>query len=340
MPRTILVTGATGYIAKHLIRQLLDAGHSVVGSVRKEARDAEMRAALAAALRDETALERYRSVVLDLSSDDGWDAAMEGVDAVMHTASPFPMTQPKDAEEVIRPAVDGALRALRAAQKAGIEDVVLTSSTVSITGTTEYKALYTEADWTDPDKPGTSPYAQSKTLAEQAAWDFVKTEAPEMKLRVINPSFVIGAPLDENYGTSIEVIERLYDGKDPMLPRIGFPACHVEDVAAAHIRALEVPEAIGNRHMIYEDFLWFSDLADEVRNAAPAAKPAKRVAPDSVVRILALFDPSIRVVLPDLGKVTKCDNARLREVLGIEPKSARAAAGEAARWLESHRAAG
>ena len=337
MPRTILVTGATGYIAKHLVRQLLDAGHSVVGSVRNELRDAEMRAALGPAVRDESALARYRSVPLDLTSDEGWDAAMEGVDAVMHTASPFPLSQPEDPEEVIRPAVDGALRALRAAHKAGIADVVLTSSSVAIMEPVEDGRNYSEDDWTDPDAPGVAPYAQSKTLAERAAWDFVKTEAPEMRLRVVNPSFVLGAPLDENYGTSIQVIERLYDGKDPMLPRVGFASCHVDDVAAAHVRALEVDGAVGKRHLVYDAFLWFSDLAEAVRDAVPEAKPSTREAPNLVVKALSYVDPSIKSVLPQLGKRFEGDNTRLREVLGIEPKSARDGAAEAARWLRSHR---
>ena len=337
MSRTILVTGATGYIAKHLVKQLLNAGYSVVGSVRRADRDAEMRAALEPVLSDSGALEKYRSVVLDLTSDDGWDAAMEGVDAVMHTASPFPLEQPKDPEELVRPAVDGALRALRAANKAGVRDVVLTSSSVAIMDTPEPKSLYSEADWTDTNKPGLTPYVLSKTLAERAAWDFVKNEAPEMQLRVVNPTLVLGAPLDENYGTSIEVIERLFDGKDPMLPRVGFPSCHVDDVAAAHIKALEVPAAIGERHMVYEDFLWFSDLADVVRGAVPAAKPAKRVAPNFVIRLLSIFDPSIKTILPNLGRTYGGDNTRLREVLGIAPKSARDACAEAAQWLASHR---
>ncbi|MEM9970111.1 MAG: NAD-dependent epimerase/dehydratase family protein [Pseudomonadota bacterium] len=335
MSRTILVTGATGYIAKHLVKQLLDAGHSVVGSVRRESRDAEMRAALGPALSDPAALERYRSVVLDLSSDDGWDAAMAGVDAVMHTASPFPLVQPKDPDELIRPAVDGALRALRAAHKAGITNVVFTSSTVAIREAAKTGVTVSEVDWSDTDNPAMTPYARSKTLAERAAWEFVEKDAPEMRLAVVNPSFVIGAPLDENYGTSIEVIERLYNGKDPMLPRIGFPSCHVEDVALAHIRALEVPEAAGNRHMIVDRFLWFSDLADAVRDAAPKARPARRIAPNFVIRLLSFVDPSIRAILPQLGERYDADNSRMREVLGIEPRSASEGAAEAARWLAS-----
>ena len=132
MPSTVLVTGATGYIAKHIVRRLLDQGHNVVGSARDMARDAEMRAALAPALNDKSALDRYRTVPLDLSRDDGWDSAFQGVDVLMHTASPFPLSQPKNPQDVIRPAVDGALRALRAAKVAGISNVVFTSSSVAV----------------------------------------------------------------------------------------------------------------------------------------------------------------------------------------------------------------
>lgn len=337
MARTILVTGATGYIAKHIVRRLLDQGHFVVGSARSTARDGEMRAALAPVLADRGALDRYRTVALDLSRDDGWDAAMQGVDVVMHTASPFPLTQPKKAEEVIRPAVDGALRALRAAQTADVSNVVFTSSSVAVSDPMEPKDIYDETDWTDPDKPRLSPYAQSKALAEQAAWAFVRNDAPEMRLSVINPTFVQGAPLDGNYGTSIRVIDRLMEGKDPMLPRLGFACCDVGDVAEAHIRAMDTPEAAGRRHIIYDRFLWFGDMAQTVREAVPAAKPARRVAPDMVIRALGLFDPAIRGIVPQLGKVVRMDNRRMREVLGIEPRDARESIAETARWLAERR---
>ncbi|MDD9921851.1 MAG: NAD-dependent epimerase/dehydratase family protein [Boseongicola sp.] len=335
MTKTVLVTGATGYIAKHIVRILLDEGYNVVGSARSEARDAEMRAALEPAVKDKSSLDRYRTVALDLSKDEGWDAALQGVDVLMHTASPFPLEQPKNAEEVIRPAVDGALRALKAAKAAGCKDVVMTSSSVAIMDPPEDKETYSEADWTDPNKPGLSPYAQSKTLAEQAAWDFVKSEAPDMRLAIINPTFVQGRPLDENFGTSIKVVERLLRGKDPALPRLGFACCDVVDVAEAHVRAMENPDAYGQRHVIYDRFMWFADMAELIREAVPGAKAAKRVAPDFFIKFLGLFDPAIRGIIPSLGRVTKADNTRMRTVLGVEPKDTRESIRESARYLRS-----
>ena len=336
MSRTILVTGATGYIAKHIVRRLLDQGHNVIGSARSTDRDAEMRAALKPALSDRGALDRYRTVALDLSRDDGWDTAIEGVDVLMHTASPFPLSAPKNPDDVIRPAVDGALRALRAARDAGVSNVVFTSSSVAVADAVREKELYDEADWTDPEKPGLAPYARSKTLAEQAAWNFAQNDAPGMRLAVINPTFVQGAPLDENFGTSIRVIERLMAGKDPMLPRLGFACCDVGDVAEAHIRAMDTPGAAGRRHIVYDRFMWFKDMADTIRDAVPQAKPARRVAPDVMIRLLGLFDPAIRGIVPQLGKVTRMDNSRMRDVLGIEPRDTRDSIAETARWLAAH----
>jgi len=133
MSQTILVTGATGYIAKHIVLRLLERGDHVRGSVRSEARAQELRATMQAALSDPARIENLSTVVLDLTSDEGWADAMDGVDGVIHTASPFPMVQPKDDADLIRPAVDGALRALRAARNAGIRRVVMTSSSVSVT---------------------------------------------------------------------------------------------------------------------------------------------------------------------------------------------------------------
>jgi dihydroflavonol-4-reductase len=202
-----------------------------------------------------------------------------------------------------------------------------------------HKEVYDETDWTDPRKLRLPAYARSKTLAERAAWEFVGSEAPDMRLSVINPTFVQGAPLGGTYGTSVKVIERLMTGKDPMLPRFGFACCDVGDVADAHIRAMERPEAAGRRHIIYDRFLWFTDIADVVRRAVPEARPARRVAPDAVIRVLGLFDPSIRSIVPQLGRISRADNNRMRQALGLEPRDTRDSIAETARWLAERKAA-
>ncbi|MEL6798654.1 MAG: NAD-dependent epimerase/dehydratase family protein [Pseudomonadota bacterium] len=203
MPQTVLLTGVTGFIAKRIALDLLNAGHTVRGSLRSAARADEVRDALRPHLTDPTALNRLSFVELDLNSDTGWDAALQGTDALMHTASPFPMAQPKDENDIIRPAVDGTLRALRAAQKAGVTRVILTSSVVAIEATDVGTRPYTPDDWSDPTHPKSNAYYKSKTLAERAAWDFVANH-PEMQLTTVNPALVLGTPMDANYGTSLE----------------------------------------------------------------------------------------------------------------------------------------
>ncbi|MEL7027473.1 MAG: NAD-dependent epimerase/dehydratase family protein, partial [Pseudomonadota bacterium] len=326
VPQTVLVTGATGYIARHIVAGLLKRGHSVVGSARTEARDSEVRDAIASELDGVDWQDRYRTVALDLSKDDGWDTAMEGVDALIHTASPFPLEQPKNEDEIIRPAVDGALRALKAAKAAGVNRVVMTSSTVAVA----YKerpaegSLFTEKDWSDLTHATASPYGKSKTLAERAAWDFV-AEHPEINLTAINPSLVVGPPLGGDFGTSVGVIDRVYQAKDPMLPRVGFPAVDVRDVAEAHIRAFERPDTAGNRYPLAESFMWFADVASAVKEAVPGRKVPERIAPDFLIRFLSIFDKSIRTITPILGRKNIVSINAAETDLGIEFRSARTA---------------
>ena len=335
MPQTILVTGASGYIAKYIVAGLLNAGHTVRGTLRRLDRGQEVRDAVAPLLTDAGAQDRLSFAALDLGQDAGWAEAMAGVDALMHTASPFPMAQPRDEAEVIRPAVDGALRALRAAHAAGVRRVVMTSSSVAVTGQPlpPGKAAHDEDDWTDPTAASANPYARSKTLAERAAWDFVRDTAPGMALTTINPVFVIGPPLDAHYGTSIAVVERLLRGRDPMLPNFGFPCVDVRDVAQAHVAALDTPASAGQRIIAADRFLWFPEMAQILKEAFPGRKIVTRKAPDLVVRFLALFDPAIRTVVPMLGQRDEVNAARAKALLGLDFRDTRASLRETAAWL-------
>ena len=336
MARKVLVTGASGYIAKHIIRQLLDAGFEVRGSVRSLTRGDEVRKAVAPHLADASNIdERLTFVVLNLAADGGWTEAMNGIDVLMHTASPFPLAQPEDEDEVIRPAVDGALRALRAAKGADVRRVVMTSSTAAImsgalpTG----KTTYDEECWSDVNSQVMSPYAKSKTLAEQAAWQFQKSEYPEMELTVINPSFVIGMPMDENFGTSIQVVERMLRAKDPMLPRLGFQCVDVADVATMHVKAIDIAATHGERIMGVDRFMWFSDMAQELKVELPDRRIITREAPNFIVRLFAIFDKSIRGIIPDLGKQRSATNRKAVELLGMRFRDTRKSFRETGRFL-------
>jgi dihydroflavonol-4-reductase len=240
------------------------------------------------------------------------------VDVLVHTASPFPITQPDNPDDLIRPAVDGTLRALRAAKAAGVTRVVMTSSTAAISGTAlpRGEVAYDETNWTDPADPEITAYTRSKTLAEKAAWDFMAQDAPEMKLTVINPGFVVGAPLDTHYGSSVGVIARLVRRKDPMLPNFGFAAVDVQDVAELHVAVIDKLDTYGQRIMAVDRFLWFTDMAQAIKAAYPARRIVTRVAPDFIVRLLARFDPAIRTIVPALGRQDRYDNSRAMATLG------------------------
>ncbi len=318
MAQTVLLTGVTGFIARHIAVRLLDLGFVVRGTLRDPARAQEVRDAIRPALTDpEAPEERLSFVTLDLSRDEGWEDALAGVDVLMHTASPFPFTQPKDEAEVIRPAVDGTRRAFEAAQRAGVRRVVMTSSTVAVVNKTPPEGRpFDERDWSDLEHPGITPYAKSKTLAERAAWEFTEAN-PEMALTVINPGFVLGKPLGDSWNTSLGVIERILQAKDPMLPNFGFTSVDVGDVAEAHVRALTRDDTVGKRFLAINEWIWFTEMAQVIKDNWPERKVPTRQAPNLLLRGIALIDPAVRQLLPNLGKQEAVSNQRARDELGI-----------------------
>ncbi len=336
--QTVLVTGASGFIAKHCVKKLLDEGYSVRASVRTPARTDEVRAAVDP---EGKAADRLSFVTLDLTKDDGWDAAAEGCTYVQHVASPFPPAEPESEDELIKPARDGALRALRAAAKAGVKRVVLTSSVAAVAyGRTpeEEKAqqdrVFNEDDWSNPDGP-ISAYAKSKTLAERAAWDFINSdEAGGMELAVINPGGVLGPLLDKRISTSGQIISRLLGGQVPACPRLNWSLIDVRDVADAHFEAMLRPEAAGKRFILVADNAWMLDISRALARAG--FKTPTRQLPDFVLRLLARFDKTLRMIVPGLGKQTRFDNTRLREVLGITPRPVEEMAVAMAQSMRTH----
>ncbi|MGR3291114.1 MAG: SDR family oxidoreductase [Paracoccaceae bacterium] len=319
--KTVLLTGATGFIAKHIALKLLNAGYDVVGSVRSLSRGDEVRAAVQPHISKNVDLDKnLRFVALDLGEDTGWDEAMAGIDILMHTASPFPLAQPKDENDLIRPAVDGTLRALRAAHKAGIKRVVLTSSFAAVMKAKlpDGRDVFNEDDWSDPNDPTIDAYSKSKTMAEQAAWNFIRDQAPDMALTTINPTLVLGVPLDMHFGSSVEVVQRILRAKDPMLPNLGLGVVDVGDIAEMHVRALSSPATEGKRILGIAEFVWFADLAKILKARFPDRKIVTRVAPNFLIRLLAIFDSSIRSIVSNLGKRFDVSNDRAKQLLGME----------------------
>jgi dihydroflavonol-4-reductase len=336
MTDTVLLTGISGFIAKHCAVRLLNAGYAVRGSLRSPKREEEVRAALRPHLTNPASEAMLSFVTLDLTRDDGWTEAAKGTVAVMHTASPFPVSQPKDENELIRPAVDGTLRVMRAAKAAGVGRVILTSSIVAVMKGVAGKT-YDEGDWLDPSAPGTTAYAKSKVLAERAAWDFVKDQAPDIALTTVNPGFVVGPPLDAEYGSSISVVKRFLSGKDPMLPAMAIPTVDVRDVAEMHLRALQRPQTAGKRYLAAADTLWFTDMAKAMKSAFPGRKIPTKTAPAFLIRILSVFDSELRAILPQLGKIEYIDNRQAITEMGMTFIPAKEAVVASARFLVDHK---
>jgi dihydroflavonol-4-reductase len=316
-----LVTGSSGYIAKHIVQRFLNAGYNVRGSVRRLERGDEVRAAVRLGLHPDVDIDAaLEFVALDLDSDIGWNEALEGVDVLVHTASPFPIAQPDDENELIRPAVEGTLRALRAAHTKGVSRVVLTSSSAAISSGLPARpnGRFDEDDWSDINDPAISAYAKSKTLAERAAWEFVENESPDLQLTTINPVFVLGAPLDHNYGSSINLIERIVRAKDPALPDVGFSVVDVGDIAEMHLRAAQRPETAGERIAGAARGMWLLDMAKVIKAAHPDRRIVTRKAPKPLLRVLARFDPEIKAALPILGRMDEVDNSKAKTVLDMD----------------------
>lgn len=320
---SVLVTGGSGFIGSHMILALLAGGHNVRTTVRSLKREGDVRAMLKIGGAEPS--ERLQFFAADLEDDTGWARAIEGCEYVHHIASPFPPGIPRDEDELIRPAREGALRVLRAARSAGVKRVVLTSSFAAVGyGQKQQATPFNEMNWTDPNGPGVTPYVKSKTLAERAAWDFVSKEAKGLELSVVNPVGVFGPVLGSDYSTSILLVQRLMDGAMPGAPRLSFGVVDVRDVVDLHMRCMTNPAARGERFLALSgDFMSILDIAKvlKARMGEAAARVPTKQLPDWLVRIAAMRDPAVKQILPELGRKKNAANEKARRVLGWDPRS-------------------
>ena len=244
----VLVTGGNGYLATRLVADLLHAGTEVRATVRSWDNEPELRQAVRRGGADDAGLQ---VVVASLTADDGWAEAAAGVEEVYHLASP--MIQAENPDDVIVPARDGTLRALRSARDAGARRVVMTSSFAAVGYSPKPVRDYTEDDWTDPDTPGLPAYPRSKAVAERAAWDFVGRDGGDTELVVINPTWIAGPTLTTGARSSLQLFTAMLGGHMTVVPRQRFGIADVRDIADLHIRAMGTPEAAGKRHLALAD---------------------------------------------------------------------------------------
>lgn len=319
----VLVTGGSGYIAGWCIIELLQRGYQVRTTVRSASKEAKVREAVA---RVADPGGRLSFAVADLEKDEGWDAAVKGCRYVLHVASPLGIDMPGDLDALVAPARDGALRVLKAAVKAGVRRVVLTSSVAASIKTLQGEdTVNDESVWTNPDDPAINAYRRSKVMAERAAWDFIEAEGGKTQLVTILPSAVLGPVLSREGLGSVQVLSRLLEGRAPGIPRTGFCIVDVRDVAKAHVLAMETPAAAGERFIVSGEFLWFGEMAAMLREAlgARADKVPTRKMPDWLVRLLAAFIPALRVVTPTLGRKHIYLSDKAKGVLGLSSRPAK-----------------
>ncbi|WP_086735760.1 NAD-dependent epimerase/dehydratase family protein [Erythrobacter colymbi] len=315
MAGTVLVTGATGYIAGELIRQLLAKGWTVHGTVRNVAKS---ESGLRARLGNPTA-ERFKLFEAELMSDKGWAEASDGCTHVAHVASPIPAQAPKHEDDLIIPAREGTLRALRFAKAAGVTRFVQTSSTAAVVyGVDRGEYTFDESRWTNIDHPDAYPYVKSKTLAERAAREWVAEEGGDMEFVSVNPGMVLGPVDSGDFSASVELVQQLLSGAMPMAPNLGFPIVDVRDIAALHVLALETPGLPGERFLGAGPFLSALEVAAilRARLGDKARKAPTRPMPDWVVNILALFNAEVRGIKTEIGKVRHVNAGHAKERLG------------------------
>lgn len=323
----VLVTGATGFVAHHIIQLLQQEGYRVRGTVRNLKNENKLKSLKSLCPDAKYPLEFAEA---DLTKENGWNDALKGCTYCIHVASPFPNAPPKKEEDVIIPAVEGTKRVLRAcAYTDTVKRVVLTSSIAAVHGETSNieNREYTEEDWTDVSSSYADAYSKSKTLAELAAWDFVRALPPERKLElsVVNPGIIFGPCISGLLCTSIEIVKRLMDCSAPMLASIHFTVCDVRDVALAHLRAMTLPEAAGNRHLVRSEHLWMHDIARILKEefSRYGYFVPSIIAPYIGVYLFSFIDNSSNLVLPRYGKSYLYSNTRMTEVLKINPRCAR-----------------
>lgn len=317
----VLVTGGTGFVGMRIILQLLERGYQVRTTIRNRQSIEKVKATLKA--NNIASLDNLSFEEAELTKDDNWAEAMDGCTYVLSVASPVFFDKPKNEEEAIRPAVEGILRILKFAKEAGVKRVVMTSNFGAVGFTqTDKSRETTEADWTKTDAKGLSVYEKSKTLAEKAAWDFIKNKGGNLEFTTINPVAILGPSLDAHISGSFHLLENLLNGTLKAIPNIPLNVVDVRDVADLHIRAMETPNANGQRFIASAGGqISLPEIAELLRSEKPevAQKVTKRTLPNWVLNMAAVFNEQAKEGLL-LSKMNRnVSNAKARNMLGWKP---------------------
>jgi len=332
MIKKVLLTGISGWIAKHTAIELLNAGYEVLGTIRNKNLVDQTKQTIS----KYASTEKLSFVELDLLKDDGWNEAAKGCRYIFHVASPFPMKVSSNRESLLPVAVDGTLRVLNAGLNAGVEQIIKTSSIVAMFRKPNRTNPYTfgENDWSDENWiEGVSDYFLSKTKAEKAAWRLMESKGLKNKLTTINPGGVFGDALDKKGGTSIEYIRQFMKGKFPGAPKFAVVISDVKDIAKAHVACIGNNKVGGRRLIVGKDVKRLVELSQLIAEAMPEYKkklPTKEL-PNLMVKLISYIDSSAKTMIPDLGIMMQTDTSYAEEILGFKFKPAKGCISENAK---------
>ena len=321
--KLVLVTGGNGFVGLYCILQLLQQGYRVRATLRSIIKKDK----ILDSLRNEHVqnLDQLSFIEADLTDNKNWDAAMDGCTYLLHVASPITLELPKHEDDMIRPAVDGTLRILKAARDAGVTRVVMTSNFGAVGYSHKDKTkLITEESWTDPKEKGLSAYNKSKVLAERAAWDFMAKEGGDLELTVINPMGIFGPALNADLSSGFGLLKQVMNGSMKAIPNISLGIVDVRDVADLHLRAMVNPIAKGQRYLaLAGGVLSLPQIAKLLKAELPdnTINISTKVIPDWLVRIAALFNKKAKAIVPLLGVYRNATNKKANEQLGWHPRS-------------------
>ena len=324
MKDKVLLTGISGWIAKHIPIELLNTGYEVLGTVRNK----DLIDQTKETIKKHAPIEKLSFIELDLLKDDGWDEAAKGCKYIFHIASPFPMKVSRDREFLLPVAVDGTLRVLNAGINAGVEQIIKTSSIVAMFRKPNRSNPYTfgENDWTDENWiEGVNDYFLSKTKAEKAAWELMESKGLKSKLTTINPGGVFGDALDKKGGTSIEYVRQFLKGKFPGAPKFAVLISDVKDIAKAHVACIGNNKVGGRRLIVGKEVKKLVELSQLMAEAMPeyAKKLPKKELPNFMVKLISYIDSSAKMMIPDLGILMQTDTSYAEELLGFKFKPAK-----------------
>ncbi|MEI7708685.1 MAG: SDR family oxidoreductase [Chlorobium sp.] len=316
--KPVCVTGASGFIAAHIVRELLLEGYSVRGTVRKSPKNYPFLLSLPGAA------ERLELVEADLLGEGAYDKAVAGCEVVMHTASPYVINVKNPQTDLVDPAVNGTETVLDSCVKSGsVKRVIFTSSIAAITDEPDSRKVFTEKDWNTMSSLDRNPYHYSKTLAERAAWDFIMRKRPIFDLVAINPFIVIGPSLGPSLNTSNQIIRDIMTGVYPGIMDINWGFVDVRDVAKAHLLAMQTDSASG-RYLCSGEAMHMRELVAHLassgfdRYSLPKVDLSGKVG-TLLMKLLSFTQPrnTGTYIRTNIGQTMRYDNSKIKRELGL-----------------------